>query len=753
MKTATRLGHYTILRKIGEGAMGSVYEAVQDGLNRRVALKVISERLASDPTYLERFRREAEAAAALNHPNIVTVYEIGQEQGTHFFTMQFVDGESLQERVERLGRLPAAEAVLVVAAVAEALDYAWNHGRIIHRDIKPDNIMITREGKVLLADLGLAKSVEEEARITMTGVPIGSPAFMAPEQAESARDADCRADIYSLGITFFFMLTGQLPFQGPTALAVILAHGKQPLPDPRSLNPDVPPDVCGVLQRMCAKDPAQRPQTPLELLQELEKTGIPSSLHRQATLPAPTRVRRDSDRFPARRKIILLGAGTALLLVLLVVLAASLFRAREGQTSSPPGGKTTRAAEEATTARPRPDAVPDAGEASLEGVAAEERLKALLEEAVEYARANGEEFESAVRNFREVEEEGRGTKYAMRARNERERVERLWAQDAFRKTQARVEELVKADRFGEAIRVIEELPDARRSLLESDAVPGLRKSLDQQVQDRFEALRAEAKGFTDAENFQNAREVLQRAILFGVPAISQAVAARLKELDDFEAVSRVRQEAAGALDVVFWADVAALAAQRQYDKAVQKCDELAAQEPYNKLGPETFDWYKSFITQAQTVYNAAVPAAAALVDQTFDLEDRGGIARKGTIKKLKNTETLLFLDESGEIGTLFEELSSRQLIQLATPGLLQNAPDQAYIHIAFYWLFEDKTLGRQAIEQAKAAGQDVSWCEYLFPALEEAVQPETPPEEPSAAPAPQGEAPASDPAVQPGNPE
>ncbi|MBI2194101.1 MAG: protein kinase [Planctomycetes bacterium] len=273
MANPVRLGRYSLVRKLGQGGMGTVYEAVEDGLKRRVALKVLSKELMDDPAYLDRFRREAKAAAVLNHPNIVTVYEIDEDSGYFFYSMEFVDGMSLQKRLDVEGHLSIPEALRILTDVAEALHYAWNRGRVIHRDIKPDNIMLTREGHVKLADLGLAKSLLEQTRVTMTGAAIGSPAYMAPEQARNAKDVDCRADIYSLGITLYQMLTGQWPFQGTSPLAIILAHEDNPLPDPRAINPNIPVSVCRMLRRMCDKKPKNRFQTPEELLAEVRRVS------------------------------------------------------------------------------------------------------------------------------------------------------------------------------------------------------------------------------------------------------------------------------------------------------------------------------------------------------------------------------------------------------------------------------------------------------------------------------------------------
>ena len=264
-----RLGPYKLKRKIGQGAMGTVYEALDEKLGRQVALKVLLPRLTESEAFLARFQREAQAAANLNHPHIVTVYDVGEDRGKYFFSMEYVEGESLFDQLEREEKIPLADALDVTLKVAEALKYAWAHGQMIHRDIKPDNMLMSRDGHLKLADLGLAKSVKEQTGLTTTGEGFGSPAYMAPEQAKEARDVDCRADMYSLGISLYHMATGRAPFRGHSMLKVVLAHEQKPLPDPRKFNPDLPESLFVLLRKMCAKDPDDRYQNYEDLIEDL----------------------------------------------------------------------------------------------------------------------------------------------------------------------------------------------------------------------------------------------------------------------------------------------------------------------------------------------------------------------------------------------------------------------------------------------------------------------------------------------------
>jgi len=283
------LGGYRLVRKLGEGGMGVVFEATQTRLNRRVALKVISEKATEDETYLARFYREAQSAAALNHPNIIQVYNIAEDRGQHFFSMEFVDGESARELLKREGRLLVDRALAIAEGVAGALQYADQQG-IIHRDIKPDNIMVTREGQVKLADLGLAKRIADNSGMTQTGAGLGTPYYMAPEQAEDARSVDHRADIYALGITLLHLVTGKRPFDGESAYSIIIQHREKELPSARELGAEIPLGVEGLIRKMCAKDPEQRHQDYDSLLADLARvrTGMPSSVRAEGAPEQPT---------------------------------------------------------------------------------------------------------------------------------------------------------------------------------------------------------------------------------------------------------------------------------------------------------------------------------------------------------------------------------------------------------------------------------------------------------------------------------
>ena len=265
-----RIGKYLIRKKLGQGGMGAVYLAHDEVLNRQVALKVLPRDKAENPTLVRRFKSEAQAAAQLDHPNIIAVHESGEGNGYLYIALEFVDGTDLANMVAKRGVLPVKRSIEVIKQASLALQHAAKH-KIVHRDIKPANLMIRRDGQVKLADMGLARIVAEGAdtSITRTGTTVGTVDYMSPEQARDSKAADIRSDIYSLGCAWYYLLTGSPPFPDGGVTNKLHAHFKTPFPDPRDKNPQVPEGVSAVMRRMTEKDPARRYQTPDELIADL----------------------------------------------------------------------------------------------------------------------------------------------------------------------------------------------------------------------------------------------------------------------------------------------------------------------------------------------------------------------------------------------------------------------------------------------------------------------------------------------------
>jgi serine/threonine protein kinase len=264
------LGQYRLIERIGRGGMATVYKAYQPSLDRYVAVKVLPTYLAHDPDFAARFRREARAIAKLNHPHILPVHDYGQEGELSYIVMRYVEGGTLKKI---LGQpLALDRTVDILSQIGDALDYAHQQD-IIHRDVKPANVLLDRGRWALLSDFGLAKMAAASVQLTKTGVGLGTPAYMSPEQAQG-KPVDGQSDIYSLGIMLFEMLTGQVPFEADTPLAVLIKHLTAPLPLPRKVNPDIPEPVERIILKAMAKAPEDRFQRVSGMVEALKRAAM-----------------------------------------------------------------------------------------------------------------------------------------------------------------------------------------------------------------------------------------------------------------------------------------------------------------------------------------------------------------------------------------------------------------------------------------------------------------------------------------------
>ena len=262
------LGGYRLLCKLGSGGMADVYLAEQFSLNRRVAVKALRPATLMHPDAVDRFAQEARAAAALVHGNIVQIHEVGCIEGIHFLAEEFVAGPSLRAWLKQQGPLGPDAALSVLMQVAAALDCAEGGG-VVHRDIKPENLLLTPRGEVKVADFGLARVLHDNLELTQTGMALGTPLYMSPEQSHGGK-VDVRSDLYSLGATAYHLVAGQPPFRGTTGVAVALAHAKQPLEPLADVCPDFPAVVASVIERLLEKDQGKRFQSSSELLDAVE---------------------------------------------------------------------------------------------------------------------------------------------------------------------------------------------------------------------------------------------------------------------------------------------------------------------------------------------------------------------------------------------------------------------------------------------------------------------------------------------------
>src|SRR6267154_619347 len=291
-------GRYRLDSRIGAGGMSTVYLALDVTLQRQVAIKLMNREVASDSDQLERFRREARAVAQLSHPHIVGVIDAGEDESRPYIVFEYVEGETLKERIRRVGRLPIAEAVAYAIEIARALGAA--HARhIVHRDVKPQNVLIDEEGSAKVTDFGIARTLDEEG-LTADGRVLGTTDYVSPEQA-LGQPVTGQSDLYSLGVVLYEMLVGEVPFKGDNQVAVAMKHVRELLPDVQSIRPEVSSALAAVVDRATAKRPEDRYADDAELIADLEDvlaietaragsaTGETTSVLR--TLPARARRR------------------------------------------------------------------------------------------------------------------------------------------------------------------------------------------------------------------------------------------------------------------------------------------------------------------------------------------------------------------------------------------------------------------------------------------------------------------------------
>ena len=303
----TYLGdRYEILELIGSGGMADVYKAKCHKLNRFVAIKVLKSEFSSDNSFVSKFKAEAQSAAGLMHPNIVNVYDVGEERGMYYFVMELVEGITLKRYIEKKIRLTSKEAVSIAIQVSMGIEAAHNNG-IIHRDIKPQNIIISKEGKVKVADFGIAKAASSN---TVTSHAMGSVHYTSPEQARGGY-SDAKSDIYSIGITLFEMVTGHVPFDGETTVAVAIKHIQEEMPSPRVYVPDVPISVEQIINKCCQKNPDRRYQNVGQLIKDLKHSlANPDEAFVVVNEPASgegTKTISDNDKRQIRQQSVMSG--------------------------------------------------------------------------------------------------------------------------------------------------------------------------------------------------------------------------------------------------------------------------------------------------------------------------------------------------------------------------------------------------------------------------------------------------------------
>lgn len=547
----SRIGKFQLIARVGQGGMGTVYKARQESLDKIVALKVLAPRLARQRDFVERFIREAQASGRLNHPNVVLGIDAGEAEGYYYFAMEYVEGESLRQVLEREGKLPERRALEITAAIARALEHAHEHD-IVHRDIKPGNIFIAADSTPKLGDLGLAKEIHTDKSITQAGIPVGTPYYISPEQARGQEDIDQRADLYALGATLYRTVAGQVPYDGPTGAIVMTKHLNDPIPDPRKTTPGLSQATVAIIERCMQKERERRYQSARELREDLEAAIAGRSLPHAAKAPGAA-LRRLAERRARRKRRNMMAGGAAGAVALLALVIAIVLWPR-GATNTPPQARAP-----ATHTSPRPPHPPPKPKTTTpaprtsaptpkvrKGPGPKKVLAELLAVAEEMSdRAEAEKlFADFIGKYAAGPE---GAAAVAEAKTHLARLKAQWkAEDGY---QAQVRELVAQRKFAQARQALAMPPFERKSVRLEEMLQDLKESVEKAISDHLEKLDAQGEDLIAGGQFDQARRLYAEAQSLAIPEATELAGKALKRIAVLEAArdKRLARTAMAAL--------------------------------------------------------------------------------------------------------------------------------------------------------------------------------------------------------------
>jgi len=654
-------------------------------MDRIVAVKVLLPRYAKEKDGVQRFLREARAIARLNHPNIVSGIDAGVSNGTYYYVMEYLDGEPLDRRIGRRGRLPWREAVSILRQMAAALQHAHDNG-LVHRDIKPANILLAKDGTAKLADLGMARFAGQEGMtLTQTGFVVGTPYYMAPEQARGERDIDIRGDLYSLGITFYEMIAGEPPYTGTDPLVVLNRHLRETV---RFRFPDIPAELATIGHRLTERDRARRYPTPAALLEDLDafEQGRPLARAPKTLRSVPPVPPRPGPQVP------FLIAGAAGLFA--VLLAAGVAFSGKWGPAGPPAGDPPRRA--VSPAPPRPQE--SARERPLSE--ADRAAVALLARIRQYEAANPGDIEEIAAQYEAGAAQGGGTACAGTLKERAEETRRLLARAVAARQALVTDELgAHADlkEYGAALETIDRHARDFRAAGWSDWISRERTRVET-------ALAAEAKSLRDASgaaeargDFPGAAALMKTLAALGVPALAREAAERTGKLETarraVEAETARKTEAENARLEAFLEKADGWAAERSYPRIEASAPALEMPRTGKAL-EACLDCYRA----AREVFDAARRHALALQGKTVNFTTRGGQSIAGRVAAVQEIPPRLLV---GEKACDLNDLSTASVV-----GLYKTAAgDTARADAAAYFAILDgdpaiaaEILGRTPVE-------------------------------------------------------
>ncbi|MDZ7815115.1 MAG: protein kinase [Planctomycetota bacterium] len=495
---------YDIIEVVGKGGMGYVCKARQVSMDRLVAIKILNEKFADNPAFVARFISEARSAGKLNHPNVIQVHDVGQYNNVYFFSMEFLEGNTVREILKNKKHMQPVEAIRITIEIAKALDYAHRLG-IIHQDIKPDNIMVDKNGQVKLADLGISKVYEENAAVL--NEVMGSPHFMSPEQA-LGKSVDGRSDIYSLGVSLFQMLVGDTPFSGVSIQEILKKHVNQPVPNVRDFNSQVPGKVASVIRKMMEKKPEERYQTANDLIEDLQAVYdrlAPKKGGAKVKLELRKLAKQHASKASKKRFHIIGGLVAAA--ILLLALAYGIKAMVSGEEPEP-----------VTSVSGNVLPSPEGGQEAPPG---------LVDAFTEFSIAKNEDIRKARKiGTSIIKQWPEFTNYVERIKQELPRIERQIADQDIAKLNSRYNEfaaevsgaapedvIAKAGEFAQAnSRLLQDYagePDVKRinselARLEKEA----RKKLNEELEQSYQAMKNEVNQFIERNEYASAEQLL-----------------------------------------------------------------------------------------------------------------------------------------------------------------------------------------------------------------------------------------------------
>ena len=622
-KVPRRIAGFEILETIGRGGMHTVFKARQVSMDRIVALKVLSPRLAANKRYIERLFKEARSVAMLSHVNIIQGYDVGEASGYFYFASEYVDGESVAAKLAREGKIGETEALNIIEQVALALAHIHSAVNMIHGDIKPGNIILTKAGVAKLADLGLARLIGE-----VDTASAGTPHYISPEQARGNVDMDIRSDIYSLGATLFHVVTGVPPYAGATNQAIIAKHFTAPIPSPRILAPELSAGLCTMITTMLAKNRDERYQTPDELLQDIRtvRAGLPLKLApRRKSSAAPQPAQIPEVRFtgapyrpPVKTKskwMIPAIAGGAALVVLAAVLI--VIATRWGRQPEPPpvaAGPQQQKEADPVVAR------------------AEEDLLAVQN----FEKTNPNEMSRIVAAYEELAASYASTPSGQLARQKAAALKQRWETESkteFDRVKAEANKLAEEEKYSKAIDAFRRYPERLSSDKWRKAVADEIAKLKKKAGERTAEILKQADALAKKKQFKEAAKALEAARSFGFDNVNKLIAEKAAEYEKSqdERVETVAKHAEEEFSTLL-KTVARYERNYSYSLALQECERYLKQYDGNAEAAGEATYLKAEVENARDTWKEVAGALAKAAGEPIELRV-AGIRMNGKVVK------------------------------------------------------------------------------------------------------------------------